>query len=310
MLPSGSSHLDMFDDQDPLLVGIGHPEYGALRVPDGRVLAWTESGSARGVPCVLIPDEGSSRLAPRWLLHDSALPASVRLLCLDRPGTGASDPVGLGSRDDLADDLRHLVETLAVGRIAVIGIGRGADDAFDFALRYPELVTSATGVAVRLESPRRPRRFRLFGGRPEPVGGLINALVTAADGKDLADERTWPSVLVRLPAPAVRMIGTRWHEMDFRQAIAADADQPGRSWLDVDRESTPAWVSRPELVPTPVHLWHGRAESPTGLAELRAFVGDRPNWTVSAVSGESAVMGYWAQVLSTAASSFRTVQAA
>lgn len=308
MLPSGSSNLDMFDDQDPLLTGVAHPEYGAIRVPDGRVLAWAEYGSARGVPCILIPDDGSSRLAPRWLLHDSALPVSVRLLCLDRPGIGASDPVGLGGSDDLAEDLRHLVETLAVGRVAVIGIGRGVDDAFDFALRYPELVTSTTGVSVRLHEPMQRRRFRIFGSRPAPVGGLIQSLVDAASGQDLTEESTWRQLLNRLPQPNI--LGNRWHETDFRQAVAADADQVGSSWLDVDHDAArePIWVSRPELIPTPVHLWHGRTEYPTGLTELRAFVGDRPGWTVSAVSGDSAMVGYWAQVLSTAAASFRTAQ--
>src|SRR6195952_6030817 len=106
----------MFDEEDTFLPEVERPAHGAIRVPDGRTVAWAEYGSARGVPCILVPDVGSSRLAPAWLLHDSALPSAVRLLALDRPGTGASDPIGPGGREGPAADLRRLVDTPAGGR--------------------------------------------------------------------------------------------------------------------------------------------------------------------------------------------------
>src|SRR6476659_7269743 len=130
-------HPEVFDDDDILLPLAEHSPHGALRLPDGRAMAWAEYGSARGLPCVLVADTGSSRLAPGWLLHDDALPAAIRLLAMDRPGIGMSDPIGFGGSEQPAEDLRRLVETLAVGRVAVIGIGQGADDAFAFASRYP-----------------------------------------------------------------------------------------------------------------------------------------------------------------------------
>ena len=110
----------------------------------------------RGLPCVLVPDVESSRLAPGWLLHDSALPGVIRLLAVDPPGIGVSDPIGFGGFENPAEDLRRLVETLAVGRVALIGIGQGADDAFAFAARYPAMVASVSGVSMRL--PRETRR--------------------------------------------------------------------------------------------------------------------------------------------------------
>src|ERR1700709_1441744 len=137
VLPAARSFLDMFEDEEVALPEVEHPAYGAIRVPDGRALAWAEYGSARGVPCILIPDTGSSRLAPTWLLHDSALPSAVRLLAMDRPGTGAADPLRAGGVEEPAEARRRLVDTLAVGRVAVVGIGQGVDDVFAFATRYP-----------------------------------------------------------------------------------------------------------------------------------------------------------------------------
>src|SRR6478735_10591444 len=149
---------EVFDDDDILLPLLEHSPHGALRLPDGRAMAWAEYGSPRGLPCVLVADVGSSRLAPGWLLHDSALPSAIRLLAIDRPGIGASDPIGFGGTEQPAEDLRRMVETLAVGRVAVIGIGQGADDAFAFAARYPSLVTSVSAVSVRLPNDTAVRR--------------------------------------------------------------------------------------------------------------------------------------------------------
>ena len=72
---------EVYDDDDILLPLAEHSPNGALRLPDGRAMAWAEYGSARGLPCVLVADTGSSRLAPGWLLHDDA-PVSYTHLTL------------------------------------------------------------------------------------------------------------------------------------------------------------------------------------------------------------------------------------
>ena len=96
----------------------------------------------------------------------SALPAAIRLLAMDRPGIGMSDPIGFGGSEQPAEDLRRMVETLAVGRVAVIGIGQGADDALAFAARYPALVTSVSAVSVRLPADGTDKRSAAAPLRP------------------------------------------------------------------------------------------------------------------------------------------------
>jgi pimeloyl-ACP methyl ester carboxylesterase len=305
----------MFDEEETLLADVEHPAYGAIRVPDGRTLAWAEYGSARGVPCILIPDTGSSRLAPVWLLHDSALPSAVRLLALDRPGTGASDPIGLGGLVDPAEDLRRLVDTLAVGRVAVIGIGQGVDDVFSFAARYPRLVASVTAVSTRLSEPAPARRSLLhpFSDRtPRGSGGLLEAwLAATGSGSDLTDESTWASATNRMPADARAALGDRWKEPDFRAAVATDAEQTQQTWGTVSRPpSTARWILDPSTEGVPVHLWHGQSEGLTSVSDLRAAVGARPGWEITGAAGPTAVLGIWPQILSTAAGSFKIVSAA
>jgi pimeloyl-ACP methyl ester carboxylesterase len=314
VLPTASSYVDMFDDEHNLLPEVEHPAFGAIRVPDGRTLAWAEYGSARGVPCVLIPDLGSSRLAPVWLLHDSALPSAVRLLALDRPGTGASDPIGLGGREDPAEDLRRLVDTLAVGRVAVIGIGHGVEDAFTFAGRYPRLVASVTAVSSRLSEPaagRRRLRHPFSGRASREIGGVVGGWLAAIGDGDVTLESTWIKALSRMNPAARTSLGDRWKEADFRSALAADLAQTQKTW---GTESRPApagsWILHPPANGVPVHVWHGQDEGGTALSDVRSAVGNRPGWEVTGVSSSTAVLGAWPQILSTAATSFGAASAA
>lgn len=306
---------DLYDEEDVLLPLAARAPHGALRLPDGRAMAWAEDGSSRGLPCVLIPDTGSSRLAPGWLLHDAALPAFIRLLTVDRPGVGASDPIGFGGTEQPAEDLRRMVETLAVGRVAVIGIGQGADDAFAFATRYPSLVTSVSAVSVRLPAANPPRRrLRQHRARRHihPWRGPLAAWVEVA-GKDadLTAEPTWARILDRLDVVSAEVLGDRWMEPDFREAVAVDIAQINPAWTAPARPSgPPRWVTNPGTVSRPVFLWHALHERHTTLAQVRSFTEQLPDWTVTAVGGSSAVLGSWVPILKAAAESFHWAHAA
>jgi pimeloyl-ACP methyl ester carboxylesterase len=306
---------DVFDDDDILLPLAERAPHGALRLPDGRAMAWAEYGSPRGLPCVLVPDIGSSRLAPGWLLHDSALPAAIRLLAMDRPGIGVSDPIGFGGDEDPAEDLRRLVETLAVGRVAVIGIGQGADDAFAFAARYPALVTSVSAVSVRLPEGGAERRgfLRPFARRHTKSwsGPQSSWIDTAGKGADLAAEVTWSRMLDRLDVVSAQVLGDRWREADFRDAVAADAAQINPAWTAPARPGgPPQWTVDPGSIRVPVNLWHGKHETGTTLAAVLAFADPLPRWTVHPATGSSAVLGSWTGILGAAAQSFPGVAAA
>jgi pimeloyl-ACP methyl ester carboxylesterase len=308
-------HPEVFDDDDILLPLLEHAPHGALRLPDGRAMAWAEYGSPRGLPCVLVADTGSSRLAPDWLLHDSALPSAIRLLAIDRPGIGASDPIGFGGTEQPAEDLRRMVETLAVGRVAVIGIGQGADDALAFAARYPALVTSVSAVSVRLPREKTERRGLLhpFARRHQRAwaGPFASWISTAGKGADLTAAGTWSRMLDRLDVVSAQVLGDRWREADFREAVAADAAQANPAWTAPARPSGPAeWVFDPDAIQVPVNMWHGKHETGTTLSEVQAFASDLPNWTVKPAPGSSAVLGAWTEILAAAATSFPGVAAA
>jgi pimeloyl-ACP methyl ester carboxylesterase len=304
------SAADLFDEA-ALLPSRG-PSRSGTRLPDGRALAWSDYGSPRGLPCLLLPDAGSSRLAPRWLLHDAALPAAVRLIAIDRPGVGGSDPIGFGGREDIAQDLRHVVDTLAVGRVAIAGIGQGANDALAFASAYPFLVTSVVAISPRLHPERSGRRHRLFAANRNlggmPAGVVMAWLDALGTHGNLMAERTWTKAMRKMDEAPRSVLGERWREPDFRAALSADLTESLGSW------TVPAIAPEPidwatATVSAPVHIWHGRQEAGTTLSDVRALVGRRHQWQLNAVDGHSAVFGAWPEILSVAAGSFRTAAA-
>ena len=256
-----------------------------------------------------IPDTGSSRLAPGWLLHDSALPAAIRLLAVDRPGIGVSDPIGFGGTEQPAEDLRRMVETLAVGRVAVIGIGQGADDAFAFAARYPSLVTSVSAVSVRLPAPganagalfRHPFGRRHAKSWAGPLSSWISAAGKDADLTAEADlvavaGSAGPGVRAGAGGPLAGVglpgCGRRRRGPDQTRV---DRSRPGRRAAAVG--------PRPERAGAG-HLWHGKHEAGTTLQAVQAFAQALPRWTVRPANGSSAILGAWTGILGSAAGSF------
>lgn len=305
------SAVDLFGDEDPFVQAAPAP-FAGLRLPDGRALAWGEYGNSRGLPCLLIPDLGSSRLSPGWLLHDTAVPASIRLLAVDRPGVGASDPVGIGGRENLADDLMRMVQTLAVGRIAVIGIGSGADEALSFADRHPEAVTTVIGVSARISSEMPdPGGLRHRIGHRHPWYGPLLAWERSAGRADLSFEPTWRRALGRMESNAAETVGERWREPDFRSAVATDLALGGVTRGDVTRRlpapRQPAWVDTWSCR-VPVRFWHGRHEAATHYSAVRAVANRRPDWHVTTVAGCSALFGSWPDILQHAEESFGLAQ--
>lgn len=292
-------------DESPLVAPATVRPVAGIRLDDGRALAWAEYGNPRGVPCIVVPDTASSRLSPGWMLHDAALPESVRLLAVDRPGIGHSDPVGLGGRDDLAADILMMIHTLAVGRVVMVGIGSGASIALDVAERSPRTVSRVIAVAARAtaELPvTRPRRslFRRAGVGQPTWRGPLDAWARAAEGEHLGDERAWTRARTRMDDRALAALGGRWLESDFRAAVAADLDEVQGQWISDGGDPAPRWV-RSWTGSSSVHLVHAEDDADTTPAQLRAIAAQRAGWTVSVASTAETLFSRWPALLADAA---------
>lgn len=95
-----------------------------IRLPDGRGLAFDDVGDRDGAPVLYLHGTPDSRLA-RHPDDRIAAALGVRLLAVDRPGAGDSDPNLRGGLVALGHDLRCLLDGLGVEQAALLGWSAG-----------------------------------------------------------------------------------------------------------------------------------------------------------------------------------------
>jgi pimeloyl-ACP methyl ester carboxylesterase len=173
----------------------------------GEILAIEQSGE--GEPLVLIHGFATTRAI--WTLVVPALARTRRVVTLDVPGFGESDPAGRGFELDAVSDriARGLEESGAGAPFDLLGHSLGAAVALTLAARRPEqvrsLVLAAPAGLGRPSAPGGPYpeaaiRFLLDGIRALPGGvdGLLAARRSLAPLTDLA----WGRRLLLLTAVA------------------------------------------------------------------------------------------------------------
>src|SRR5262245_1030058 len=117
-----------------------------LTRPDGRRVAWSEWGRAKGPPVLLLHRNPGSRL----LDPDSAATAAseLRLLTVDRPGYGGTDPVVDPTAAAASSDVASVVGELGLEGVALIGWSGGGLFALDGAASLGERVRSLSLICT------------------------------------------------------------------------------------------------------------------------------------------------------------------
>jgi pimeloyl-ACP methyl ester carboxylesterase len=277
-----------------------------LRLPDGRRLAFAWYGPRHGAPCIVLSGMPGSRLAPAWAFPEGLLAErGVRLLGVDRPGYGHSDPNPQMTALGVAEDLGVLCAAVGLDRLAVLGISVGAPFALACAIRWPQRVG-----ALLLSSPMGPwelpetragmsrRNWRYFTlARRAPLLSRVACwlwarLALAGLGGDR--DRLVRRLSKALPPPDREVLAElaadpqRWARFvddsaeAFRQGgagVRADLAVAGRPWGFELRE-----------VSVPTYLWHGAADEDVPIAAARRMAQTLPTYQAS-FTDEGHLMG-------------------
>jgi pimeloyl-ACP methyl ester carboxylesterase len=124
------------------------PEPASLLVlRDGRTLAYLEAGPATGVPVFHFHGHGSSRLEA-LALAEAAQKASVRLIALDRPGIGYSDPKSGDRLLGWPADVAEAADQLGIANFAVQGMSAGGPYALACAHALKHRVTACSLISA------------------------------------------------------------------------------------------------------------------------------------------------------------------
>jgi pimeloyl-ACP methyl ester carboxylesterase len=177
--------------------------HSAARVPtrtilaDGRTLSWYEYGEPAGRPCLFLPGTATSGRAGA-ALNSAAVTGGIRLISIDRPGLGHSDPAPRRPLVDWVGDVEQLVDHLGLERFGVLGHSAGGAYGLAVAQRLADRVSRTVigaGSAPYSEEWTRAdgmisRVSRLYNGLAIHAPRLFGALyLLSAPRSDKAVDR-------------------------------------------------------------------------------------------------------------------------
>ncbi|MCE4026035.1 alpha/beta hydrolase [Microbacterium sp. Au-Mic1] len=265
---------------------------------DGRALSWHEVGDPAGRPCLFLPGSSSSGLAGAPL-HVAAAKAGVRLLALDRPGLGASDPVGDRALADWPSDVAELLDALGIEQAGVLGHSAGGAFALAVVHGLPDRV-SATAICAGSGpydeswyrgAARQSATSRLFYGLARHAPRVFGALLQSSTPRTPAAIDRTLALISRGSSPDAEF--ARAHPEATRFALEAVADGfrggPGGPTDDARAVCRP-WGFRVEDVASPILWWHGEQDGNVAPAAGRVMVSRLPQGTARFVSGGHALL--------------------
>ena len=279
------------------------PEVDAeLELSDGRALGYAIWGDPQGQDVLLFHGAPSSRMfAP-----DPAVTAArgVRLVTIDRPGYGRSDPQSGRKILDWPSDVEHLADALDLQEFAVMAHSSGGPYALACALAMPERVSRV--VLASCVVPLDELTPELVG-----IGDDGHHLVELSRSDPeraatmIADSASWlleePDRFLSVPRPEpdTRLL----QQPQVRQMFAASVREAVRRGLDgyVSDEvlERRPWGYRLDDIMLPVVVWHGAQDGyiPQAHAETMASLLPNSRLRLDSDLGHGLVLVRWDDIL-------------
>jgi pimeloyl-ACP methyl ester carboxylesterase len=247
---------------------------GKLRLRDGRLLAFLERGEPSGQPLLYFHGIPGCRL-DAWGGVGLAARTGVRLIGVDRPGFGNSDPSPGRKLLDWPDDVSQLVDALGIKRFAVVGFSGGGPYALACGYRMQERVSSVVIMAGLgpLDGPEGlgilgdvARMWRLVQRRPWVMTRMF--ALQGFFARHLPPMSHRISVGGLTPAD-LEVVERPEVAAGLLQAVREMTRQGGSGATQDMQVLLSAWGFRPDEVRVPVRVWQGGQDS-----MLRSSFGD------------------------------------
>ena len=276
-----------------------------LTLPDGRRLAYSDSGDPNGLPVIFMHGLAGSR----HLRHpDDALllEHGVRLVIPERPGSGDSDPQANRRITDWPHDVTALAYHLGLRRFAVVGYSAGTAYALATALAHPERVVAQSIVAamppidriddVRDYSPTFRMSLLVAKYTPSLLAPMLRVMVKGISKNVYrfieqslahateADRRTFEDPRLRASYASGLLAGVKRGEQDFVLEVLLSSHD---------------WGINPHHITVPTHFWHGESDklvSQAGARKLAARI-SQSSFGVLAGGGHYIIYSHWREIL-------------
>src|SRR5437588_3877031 len=120
---------------------------GTVRTPEGRELAYVDSGPEDGAPVFLLHGTPGSRLT-RYPDTAEYERRNLRVLTYDRPGYGRSQPDRGRAIASAAADIRSIADELGLGEFVTFGVSGGAPHSLACAALLADRVPRAAAMVT------------------------------------------------------------------------------------------------------------------------------------------------------------------
>jgi pimeloyl-ACP methyl ester carboxylesterase len=270
--------------------------------PDRRQIGVAEFGSPDGPVVVLLHRSPGSRLLDPDPAATTA--AGVRLVCVDRPGYGATDPAAAPSRAEAADDLEAVVGALGLDDVALVGWSGGGQFAVEAAARPGVRARSLTLLATpapyhEVPWPIPPELVALCDAVPaDPAAGLEAIRAAVASFADAPQ-----AAALGDPSPADAAVRERPGIADALVAMTVEAARQGPEGMAFDIVAgslRDAFAF--DAIDVPVQLFGGDTDLNVGLEHLDWWAERLPSAECHVLtdSGHLLALTHWGEILDAA----------
>lgn len=290
----------------------------AIRLGDGRRLAYSEWGEPRGRCVFLFHGTPHSRL----FCPDEAVTASsnVRLVTVDRPGIGGSDVLPRRTLGDWPGDVVQLADALGVEKFGVAGWSAGGVYAAACAALIPARLTGVGIACTRHLSEsnvaENPSALEELDAADREMFDLAQRDPDAAARATAEQEREWVESIWNRPESAVDRYktpaGDQWFFQDeerLRPFFEATRESVRQGPEAVAWELIDAWLPwgfRVADIAVEVDVWHGAQDPLVDRRHVDFTVQLLPNarLTVWEDSGHFGPARHWGEILEAVARGF------
>jgi pimeloyl-ACP methyl ester carboxylesterase len=260
----------------------------AIRLHDGRRLQALEVGKSDGPPIFHFHGNGSSRLEVLTVAA-AAERLGVRLMSLDRPGIGRSDPKPGYRLLDWPDDVVEVADHLGIERFAVEGLSGGGPFALACAYKIPHRLT-ACGL-ISLATGPFLQQAGSFALRSEVwmlvhLPWLVRALFRLSMRLSGSDEESLEQKLIRagtrLGAADQQLLGIPEIRKAFAQATAECFRQAADAGTKDGIVYSRPWGFQVEAITfEKLFLWQGEQDTIMPAAAARLLAQALPHCTAT-----------------------------
>ena len=277
------------------------PEPSTVALPDGRTLAFHDLGDPDGVPCLYMPGSPASGLG--GLPYDApARAAGVRWISVDRPGFGHSSYDPRRSLATVVDDLRALLDSLAVPRAAVVGESGGAPYALALAHDLPARVSKVVVVAgmgpaseAWVRTGMKPRMRRVVSVARYAPWLLRVSMARMARTHFTPERRTAFTAMVLKDASPRDATLLRQHPELIDTHFVSCVDGFRQGHLAAAQELAlfaQPWHFSLEDIGVPVELWHGAEDADCPVAIAREAARRLPHCRAHIIEGAGHMVSF------------------